>query len=109
MENCIFCKISKGEVPKEFSYQDNEVMVFPDIHPVAPTHLLIVPREHIEDFSGIEDPSLVSKIIKIIQNLIKSNKLSDKGYKIILNGGGAQIINHLHFHLIGPVGHAVEM
>lgn len=104
MGNCIFCKIAKHEIPKEFEYEDDEIMVFADIHPVASTHLLAVPKNHIEDFSDFADQKLHSKIIGVLQKMIDKKVLSGKGYKILVNGGGAQIINHLHFHLIGPIG-----
>lgn len=104
MDNCIFCKIAKRKVPKEFTYEDEGVMVFPDINPIAPTHLLIIPKNHITDFLEIRDDKLLGKLNKIVQKMIKETKLENKGYRIVVNGGGAQIIEHLHFHLVGPVG-----
>jgi len=106
--DCIFCKIAKGEIPKEFEYQDDKVMVFPDIHPAAPVHLLIVPREHIEDFYNISD-SIHLALSNVIKRMIEQNKLLDRGYRIVVNGGGAQIIQHLHFHLIGPVTQTAKL
>ena len=104
MKDCIFCKIRDGEIAKEFTYQDEDVMVFPDIHPNKPIHLLIIPKKHIEDFLGLNDMSLVEKLIAVIKKMIKKNKLENKGYKISINGGGAQDIDHIHFHLRGPMG-----
>lgn len=103
MVNCIFCKIASGEIPKEFTYQDGDVMVFPDIHPVKPVHLLIVPKKHISEFMAIEDHTLLAKIGHVIQQLIKEQKLEKRGHRIVINGGGAQDIDHLHVHLMGPV------
>lgn len=102
MENCIFCKIVKGEIPKEFNYQDEDVVVFPDIHPQAPVHLLIVPREHVEDFNDASAATL-NAVHKGIKKIIEQNSLMDKGYRVEVNGGGAQIVPHLHFHLLSPV------
>ena len=107
--DCIFCKIAKKEILKEFIYKDQEMMVFPDINPIAPVHLLIMPKKHIVDFLDLEDNLLFGKLKTVIQKLIKNQKLEDRGYKIIVNGGGAQIINHLHFHLIGPLGKKVSI
>jgi histidine triad (HIT) family protein len=104
MENCIFCKIKDGIIPKEFTYQDGDIMVFPDIHPVRPVHLLIIPKRHIEDFLEFNNQVLFLKLKAIIDKMVKENGLDQKGYRIGINGGGAQIIRHLHIHLIGPMG-----
>jgi len=104
MKDCIFCKIRDGEIAKEFTYQDEDVMVFPDINPVKPVHLLIIPKKHVEDFLDLDDINLEKKLNDVVRRMIKENKLEDKGYRIGLNGGGAQIINHLHIHLMGPMG-----
>ena len=109
MRACIFCKIRDGVIEKEFSYEDEDVMVFPDIHPLKPIHLLIIPKKHIEDYLIMNDEGLMIKLTKIIQKMIREQKLEDKGYRVLINGGGAQIVNHLHVHLIGPLGKAVEM
>lgn len=108
MENCIFCKIRDRIIPKEFTYEDKDVMVFPDIRPLHPIHLLVVPKSHIEDFAKL-DSQTSEKINKVIQLMIKKKKLENKGYRLVINGGGAQIINHLHFHLLGPLGKALKM
>lgn len=109
MENCVFCKIRDRIIPKEFTYEDEDIMVFPDIHPVKPVHLLIVPKKHIEDLLMMKDEGLMMKLTKIIQKMIKKFELSNKGYRIGVNGGEAQIIDHLHFHLLGPMGKAAAM
>lgn len=109
MDNCIFCKIGNKIIPKEFVYEDKDIMVFPDIHPLKPVHLLIVPKKHMEDFTNLKDDDLLSKIRKALQALVKKEKLENKGYRIVVNGGGAQIIKHLHFHLLGPVGKTAKM
>jgi len=78
-------------------------MVFPDIHPIRPTHLLIVPKKHIEDLLNMEEDSLMKKTIEVVKEMIKESKLDKKGYRIGINGGTAQLINHLHIHLFGPM------
>jgi len=104
MKDCLFCKIRDREIAKEFVYQDKDVMVFPDINPVKSVHLLIIPKKHVEDFLNLEDVNLEKKLNDVVKRMIKENKLEDKGYRIGLNGGGAQVINHLHIHLMGPMG-----
>lgn len=106
-KECIFCKIVSGEIPKEFSYEDNHIVVFPDINPLAPVHLLVVPKDHIEDFFH-SSSSDIEHISKGIRHLVDQEKLMGKGYRIVVNGGGAQDVNHLHFHLRGPIPRGVE-
>lgn len=107
--DCIFCKIAHKEIPKEFMYEDEDVMVFADIHPVKPIHLLIVPREHIEDFAHVKAPALMQKIWQTVQLMIQKMELTGKGVRIVINAQGAQIVPHLHIHLMGPVGKAVAV
>jgi histidine triad (HIT) family protein len=102
MNTCVFCKIRDGVIEKKFDYEDKDVMVFPDINPAKPVHILIVPKKHIEDFIDLQDSKLIIKIKKTIDYVVKKN-LKHKGYRVLVNGGGAQIINHLHFHIIGPI------
>lgn len=103
-KNCIFCKIVKGEIPKEFAYEDPEVVAFDDINPVANVHLLVIPKEHISDFFEAKNEKVHTAITRALHHLIKKKELMGKGYRLEVNGGGAQIVPHLHFHLIGPTG-----
>lgn len=107
--DCIFCKIAKREIPKEFTYEDDEMMVFPDIHPLKPIHLLIIPKQHINDLLDVTNLSLWEKLFAVIQKMVKKEGLMDKGYRVTINGGGAQVVPHLHIHLFGPLGRAVAM
>jgi histidine triad (HIT) family protein len=109
MENCIFCKIRDKIIPKEFVYEDKDVMVFPDIHPLKPIHLLIIPKKHIKDFLNLQDDNLLGRIRKVVQKMIKKEKLENKGYRVVVNGGGAQFIDHLHIHLLGPLSKTAKM
>ena len=79
-------------------------MVFPDTHPVKPIHLLIVPKKHVKDFVELSDGILWNKIREVAQKLIGQFDLTDKGFRLSINGGGAQKIDHLHIHLMGPMG-----
>lgn len=109
MENCIFCKIANKEIPKEFLYEDEYVMVFPDINPVKKIHLLIIPKKHYADFMEAKDPVFHEKIAMTIQTMVLKEGLQDKGFRILVNGGGAQAIDHLHYHLLGPMGKAAAI
>lgn len=96
-------------MPKEFIYEDESIMVFPDIHPAKAVHLLIVPKKHFTEFTAVNDITLHGKIAQVINNLVLQNNLANSGYRITVNGGGAQVINHLHYHLMGPMGKAVAV
>ena len=109
MKKCVFCQIRDREIPKEFEYEDKDVMVFPDINPLKPIHILIVPKKHIKDFLDLDDRAILENVKTIAQKMIKKHGLANKGYRFHVNGGGAQLIDHLHFHIVGPIGRAVEM
>ena len=101
MKACIFCKIINEEIPTKFVHKDDDIFVFHDINPKAPTHLLIVPREHIKTFLDLEDKHswLLTKMIKVVQRLVRDKKL-EKSFRVLINGGTHQIVDHLHFHLL---------
>lgn len=109
MKRCIFCKIVKKEIPATFLYQDDEVMVFKDIYPVCPFHVLIVPKIHIEDTGAVSEVALFAKLFGVAQKIIEQEKLNGNGYRISTNGGGAQLIDHLHLHLMAPVTKTAKM
>jgi len=99
---CLFCKIAKKEVPSEIVYEDEKVVVFKDINPQAPIHLLIIPKKHIHSVNHIEieDKNLMGELILTAQKIAKEKNL--RGYKLQINVGRAagQIIDHLHLHLL---------
>lgn len=101
MKDCVFCKIMSGELETKLVHKTKDVFVFHDINPKAPTHLLVVPREHIKTFLDLQDKQyqVLTKMIKVVQRLVKDNKL-EKGYQVVVNGGRHQEIDHLHLHLL---------
>ncbi len=107
--DCVFCKIRDKIIPKEFIYEDDEIMVFPDIHPIKPVHLLIVPKKHIPEIISVEDSKIFGKLFEAVKKMVKEKELENKGYRIVINGGGAQLINHLHLHLVGPISKDAKM
>ena len=104
MENCLFCKIIKGEIPSSKIYEDDEILAFKDINPMAPVHVLIIPKNHIDgaDMLNAENSAVVSKIFTVAAQLAKELKL-DNGFRLVTNVGedGGQTVRHLHFHLLG--------
>lgn len=109
MIDCIFCKIAGHEIPKDFTYEDDEIMAFRDINPIKEIHILVMPKRHLEDFLNIENEGLMDKLKIVAQKIIKEQRLENRGYRLVINGGGAQIIDHLHLHIIGPLGKSVKM
>lgn len=104
MENCLFCKIIAGEIPSEKVYEDDEVLAFKDINPMAPVHILIIPKNHIDGADQLDESNaaVTSKIFAVASKLAKEFKL-DNGFRIVTNVGsdGGQTVRHLHFHLLG--------
>ena len=104
MENCLFCKIINGDIPANKVYEDDEILAFKDINPIAPVHILVIPKKHISCAKDIrvEDEALIGKMFTVIIKIADELKL-DNGYRIINNCGedGGQEVMHLHFHLLG--------
>ena len=104
MEDCIFCKIIKGEIPSEKVYEDEDVLAFNDINPAAPIHVLIIPKKHIKNLMEMksEDYKLMGKILEVIQKVAKIVGVDEKGFRLIANCGpdSGQEVMHVHFHLL---------
>jgi len=104
MNDCLFCKIEKGEIPSDQVYQDEEIIVFRDISPKAKVHLLVVPRKHVASLNELlpDDSDLISKMMLLLPKLAKEQGLDD-GFRTIINTGkgGGQEVFHLHIHLLG--------
>ncbi|MBE6601379.1 MAG: histidine triad nucleotide-binding protein [Ruminococcaceae bacterium] len=104
MSNCIFCKIIAGEIPSSKVYEDDAVYAFRDINPMAPVHILIVPKVHVASANDVtaENAASVARIFEAIPKIAASEGLVN-GYRVITNCGedGCQSVKHLHFHLLG--------
>ncbi len=101
--DCVFCKIIRKELPAEIVYEDEEVLVFPDIHPVKPVHLITIPKKHLSELSEVA-PDLLQKLMEVVKKVAKEQGLSGgKGYRVGINAGGAEAIPHFHIHLMGPM------
>jgi histidine triad (HIT) family protein len=104
-KDCIFCKIAAGEVPSRIVYQDEDVVVFPDINPITPVHLLVVTREHIPSLAVMTDDEtvLISKMVRAANRVAREQGIAEGGYRFTINSGAdaGQLVPHLHAHLMG--------
>jgi histidine triad (HIT) family protein len=99
--DCLFCKIVSGEIPSEKEYETDNLLVIKDIHPKAPTHLLIIPKVHVSDIIGLSDDLWV-EIKKVALEL--ADKKGLKGFRLVSNAGTAAAVAHMHMHLLGEIG-----
>lgn len=103
-KNCIFCKIVRGEIPCQKVFESDDILVFRDIHPVAPVHLLMIPKEHVESMADLEDRHAeVMGRIMILAQKVAAEQGSVDGFRLIVNTGkvGLQDVYHLHAHVLG--------
>ena len=102
---CLFCKIIEGEIPSKKVYEDDHVYAFYDINPVAPVHVIVIPKAHIESVNAIDETNsqYVKYVFESIPKVVSQLGIKDDGYRVITNIGenGGQTIKHLHFHIIG--------
>jgi len=102
---CIFCQIIKKEIPAQIVYEDEEILAFKDIQPKAKIHLLIIPKKHFVSLNKVrkKDKEILGKLLWQAKLLAKEFKISDSGYKIVINSGkdAGQVVEHLHLHLLG--------
>src|SRR3989344_5474581 len=111
VQDCVFCKIVAGGNSAKKKKEENDILVFRDIHPKATIHLLIVPKKHIEQFADLVDDTweIWLKMNKMAQELIASFELRKVGYRLVVNGAGAALIQHLHLHLLGEIEHTMDI
>ena len=110
VEGCLFCKIALQEIPSEIAYEDDQVIAFKDNQPLAPVHLLIIPKEHLRSLNDVtpKHEMLIGHLFGVIRRLAEEFGVSESGYRVVTNTGtdGGQVVGHLHFHLLG--GHALN-
>ncbi|MDR3583079.1 MAG: histidine triad nucleotide-binding protein [Candidatus Pacebacteria bacterium] len=111
--SCIFCKIIAKEIPAEIIYEDEDILAFRDINPLAPVHVLVVPKRHVESINDLKekDAELVGKMIIIAKKIATDLQTSQNGYKLLFRTGewGGQEVPHIHLHLIGGARLAEEI
>lgn len=103
--DCLFCEIVKGNIPSAKVYEDETVLAFKDINPMAPVHIIVIPKEHIAESAAditSDNSSTIAHIFEIIAKIAREQCL-DNGFRVITNSGedAAQTINHIHFHILG--------
>jgi len=105
LTDCLFCKISAGKMDTDFVYEDDKLVVFEDINPQAPVHLLIVPKKHIADLNNLEESEneLIAHVYQVAKKMAAEKGIADSGYRLVSNCGddGGQTVFHIHFHLLG--------
>ena len=103
--DCIFCKIAAGTIPADFVYRDAEIVAFRDINPLAPTHVLVVPRRHIPAVSDATeaDAPLLARLVLVANQIARDEGIAETGYRLVISSGaeGGQVVPHLHLHLLG--------
>ena len=111
MDECIFCKIIRGEMPATIVYTDEQVTAFRDIRPVSPSHILVVPNKHIPSMNAVseQDQQLLGHMLTVVKPIADREGITDTGYRLIVNTGpdAHQVVYHLHLHIIGggPMRH----
>lgn len=105
MSDCLFCKIAAGEIPSKKVYEDDKVLAFYDINPMAKVHVLVIPKTHIDSVAAVteENADLVAHIFTVIPRIAKELGLTEGGFRVVSNCGAfaGQSVKHLHFHILG--------
>jgi len=103
MSDCLFCKIIAGDIPCDKVYEDGDVYAFKDIHPKAPTHVLVIPKQHVATLSDCDDPVLIGTLMSRVDKIANDVLNLAAGYRVIINvrEGGGQEVFHLHAHILG--------
>ena len=103
MDNCLFCKIVKGDIPSKKVYEDEKTLAFYDIAPQAPVHVLVIPKKHIMDWnSGADDPETMASLCQTVALVARKCGVNESGYRIVSNCGSdaRQTVPHLHMHIL---------
>ena len=101
--DCLFCRIVAGEIPATIVASDQHAVAFRDINPQAPTHVLVIPREHVATLDEVEDPQLLGRLLLVARDIARREGLSESGYRTVINtnAGAGQTVFHVHVHLLG--------
>lgn len=113
MKDCLFCKIIAGEIPSTKVYEDEKVLAFRDINPMAPTHIIVVPKEHFSSANEIDEDAaaVIGHLFCVIPKIAAAEGIAESGYRIINNCGddAGQTVKHIHFHILGGTKLPVEL
>ncbi len=102
MEDCIFCKIIKGDIPSNKVYEDDKMIAIYDVAPAAPVHVLLLPKNHTANVTTA-DPELLGYLLSKVKEIAEKTGIAEKGFRVVINTGeeGGQTVNHLHVHVLG--------
>ena len=100
---CLFCRIISGEIPAKFVAENAHCVAFRDVNPQAPTHVLIIPREHVASLNEVKDPAMVGQLALMAREIARTEGIADRGYRTVFNtnADAGQTVFHLHLHLLG--------
>ena len=103
MTDCLFCKMVAKEIQPDIVYEDEQVLAFRDISPKAPTHILVVPKQHIATLNDLQDKQLAGHLLQTVTQIAESEGIAETGYRTVINcnNAGGQEVYHLHLHLLG--------
>jgi histidine triad (HIT) family protein len=105
MEDCIFCKIVEGKIPSRKVYEDDNILAFDDIHPMAPVHVIVIPKQHISTLLEVDTDTadIMNLLTKAVQEVARIKGIEKKGFRFVINCNeeGGQVIFHLHIHVLG--------
>lgn len=105
MSDCLFCKIVNGDIPSTKVYEDEHTLAFRDIDPKAPSHVLVIPKEHYSSVHQVPDEQsdLFVKLMQTVSKVVETEDLIDEGYRLVINSGknGGQLVDHIHVHVLG--------
>lgn len=103
--NCLFCRIVAGEIPAKIVHEDEDTIAFRDIDPKAPTHVLVIPRRHIDSVHALEpeDAELMGRLFIAAKKVAEEEGIAESGYRLVINNGGhaGQSVDHIHLHVLG--------
>ncbi len=103
--DCVFCKIAAGSIAADVVYMDDDFLAFRDIHPMAPVHVVIIPKKHIASVNDLSDrdQALAGKMMLVARKVAEKEKIADSGYRLVVNCGpdGTQVVPHIHMHVLG--------
>jgi histidine triad (HIT) family protein len=102
-DNCLFCKIASGQIPSNKVAETETAIAFRDIDPKAPTHVLVIPREHLASLADVSDAALLGELLSFAASVARAEGLDEPGYRVVINNGrdGGQTVAHLHLHVLG--------
>jgi histidine triad (HIT) family protein len=101
--DCLFCRIVRREIPATFVYEDEHCVAFRDVGPQAPTHILVIPRQHVSTLDDVTDPLLIGRVMTAASEIARKENLVESGYRTVINtnAGAGQTVFHLHVHVLG--------